>query len=72
MSSSTVEPDTWLERLRRAAGGVRWYLREFTGEARWDDYLARCDAEGTTPMSRRDFERHRADHAERCPQSRCC
>ena len=26
----------------------------------------------TYPMSRREFERHRADHRERNPQSRCC
>ena len=72
MSSSAVEVGSLRDRLARAARGVRWYLREVTGEARWDDYLARCRAEGSTPMSRRDFERHRADHRERCTQSRCC
>lgn len=55
-----------------AARGVRWYLRQFTGEAKWDEYLARCRTEGRRPMSRRDFERHRADHRERSTQSRCC
>ncbi|NPC95562.1 YbdD/YjiX family protein [Nocardioides sp. zg-DK7169] len=58
--------------LRRALAGVRWYLREFTGEARWDDYLAHCAAEGRTPMSRRDFERHRADRREHHQSARCC
>jgi hypothetical protein len=47
-------------------------LRQATGEARWDDYVARCTAEGATPMNRRDFERHRAEHKERNPQARCC
>ena len=60
-------------RLDFAAGrGVRWYLREFTGEARWDDYLRRCAEHGHQPMSRREFERRRADERERHPVSRCC
>ena len=58
--------------IARAARGLWWYLREVSGEARWDEYLARCAAENRTPMSRREFERHRADHRERNPQSRCC
>lgn len=58
--------------LARAGRGVVWYLKQATGEARWDQYVERCTAEGTRPMSRRDFERHRADHLERNPQSRCC
>ncbi|MBN1092090.1 putative selenoprotein [Blastococcus sp. TML/M2B] len=32
--------------LARAWHGVRWYLREFTGEARWDRYLEHCAAHG--------------------------
>jgi uncharacterized short protein YbdD (DUF466 family) len=51
---------------------LRMLLRQATGEARWDEYVARCRAEGSTPMDRRDFERHRADHKERSPQARCC
>lgn len=58
--------------LLGAARGVRWYFKQLTGESKWDDYLARCEAEGLTPMSRREFERHRADHVERNPQGRCC
>jgi uncharacterized short protein YbdD (DUF466 family) len=58
----------WGESVRE----LRTLLRQATGEASWDDYVARCDAEGTTPMSRRDFERHRAEHKERNPQARCC
>jgi uncharacterized short protein YbdD (DUF466 family) len=51
---------------------VRWYLREFSGEARWDDYLRHCAEHGHEPMSRREFERRRADAAENAPMSRCC
>jgi len=58
--------------VRRALAGVRWYLREFSGEAKWDDYLERCALDGVTPMSRRQFERHRDQHRERSTQSRCC
>ncbi len=57
---------------RRLVSGVRWYLKEVTGESRWEAYLARCAAEGTTPMTRREYERHRADLREHNPQSRCC
>ena len=32
--------------LGRARRGVVWYLKEFTGEARWDDYLERCARDG--------------------------
>ena len=59
-------------RLAEAARGIRWYLREVTGEGKWDAYLARCEAEGCEPMSRREYERHRADHKERSARGRCC
>jgi hypothetical protein len=61
-----------VDSLARARRGVLWYLREFTGEARWDDYLARCAREGVEPVSRRAFERHRADHRETSVEGRCC
>lgn len=60
------------ETLFRARRGVLWYLKQATGEAKWDEYVERCARQGTEPMTRRDFERHRADHKERNPQSRCC
>jgi hypothetical protein len=56
----------------RAGRGVRWYLREWSGEARWDDYLRECAQHGHAPVSRREFERRRADAAGRNPISRCC
>ena len=52
--------------------GLGRYLREVTGEAKWDDYLEQCRLEGREPMTRRAFERHRADVREHTPQSRCC
>jgi len=58
--------------LLSAGRGIRWYLKEASGEAKWDDYLSRCAAQGDEPMSRREFERRRADHKEHSPQSRCC
>ena len=60
------------ELFARARDGVVWYLKEATGEAKWDDYVDRCAQEGREPMTRREFERHRSDHKERNPQSRCC
>jgi uncharacterized short protein YbdD (DUF466 family) len=61
-----------VESLGRARRGVVWYLKEFTGEARWDHYVEQCRREGVAPMSRRDFERHRADHREGRVEGRCC
>jgi len=58
--------------LVRAWRGVRWYVREATGEARWDEYVERCAREGVEPMSRRAWERHRADRREHDLRGRCC
>jgi uncharacterized short protein YbdD (DUF466 family) len=59
-------------RLLLVGRRVRWYVRQATGEAKWDEYVGRCRAEGVEPVSRRQFERHRADHREDHPQARCC
>jgi uncharacterized short protein YbdD (DUF466 family) len=56
----------------RAGRGVRWYLREWSGEARWDDYLRQCAEHGHPPLTRREFERRRAAALEKTPISRCC
>jgi uncharacterized short protein YbdD (DUF466 family) len=56
----------------RVGRGIHWYLKQATGEAKWDEYLQHCRDEDATPMSRRDFERHRAEHQENHPQARCC
>ena len=58
--------------LLQAGRDLRWYLRQATVEAKWDEYVARCRRDGVEPMSRRAFERHRTDHKESNPQSRCC
>jgi uncharacterized short protein YbdD (DUF466 family) len=56
----------------KAGRGIRWYLKQATGEAKWDEYLERCLSDGVEPMSRRDFERHRTEHKEKSTQPRCC
>ena len=56
----------------RAGRALRWYVRQLTGEAKWDEYLARCQARGDEPTTRRAFERHRDEHRESNPQARCC
>lgn len=58
--------------LPSAFRGLVRCLKEATGEARWDDYVAQCHRHGHEPMTRREFERRRADLKERSPQSRCC
>jgi uncharacterized short protein YbdD (DUF466 family) len=58
--------------LLKAGRGIRWYLRQATGEAKWDEYLDRARNEGAEPMTRRTFERQRAERKEHTPQSRCC
>ena len=56
----------------KAVRGIRWYLKQVSGEAKWDEYLERARSEDMEPMSRRDFERHRTEHKENNPQARCC
>jgi uncharacterized short protein YbdD (DUF466 family) len=60
--------------FRGAVGGIRWYLRELTGEAEYDRYSDRHRR--THPlvpaMSRREFERQRIDRREQHPGDRCC
>ncbi len=58
--------------IASAGRGLWWYLKQATGEAKWEEYLEECLLDGRQPMSRRDFERHRADVREHSPQSRCC
>lgn len=52
--------------------GIRWYVKELTGESKWDEYVERCRAERQEPMSRREYERHRSEHKENNPHSSCC
>lgn len=59
--------------LLDVARSVRWYVRQLTGEAKWDEYVAECAAFGETAMPRREFERRR-DHERECSpgSGRCC
>ena len=60
--------------LKEMARGVRWYLREVSGETAYERYVAHARAEHPDAliMSRRDFERARQDHREANPRTRCC
>jgi uncharacterized short protein YbdD (DUF466 family) len=59
---------------RELFAGVRWYLREVSGESGYDRYCEhmRRDHPGQPVMSRRDYERRRQDHREANPRARCC
>jgi uncharacterized short protein YbdD (DUF466 family) len=60
--------------LREMASGVRWYLREVSGESAYDRYVAHVRAEHADQpvMSRRDFERQRQKLRESRQSARCC
>lgn len=51
---------------------LRWYVRQFTGEDKWDEYLAECAAVGDRPVTRREFEHQRDHQREHAPGARCC
>jgi uncharacterized short protein YbdD (DUF466 family) len=59
---------------REIARGVRWYLREVSGESAYDRYVAHMRAQHAAQpvMSRRDFERGRQDARESQQRARCC
>jgi len=59
---------------RELLAGVRWYLREVSGESAYDRYVehVRREHPDQPVMSRRDFERARQDERERNPRARCC
>jgi uncharacterized short protein YbdD (DUF466 family) len=54
--------------------GILWYLREVSGEADYDRYVAhaRRDHRDAPVLSRRDFERRRMREREANPTARCC
>ena len=60
--------------VKQAFAGVRWYLREVSGESAYDRYVdhMRRDHPAQMVMSRRDFERWRQDQREESPRARCC
>jgi len=58
--------------LRRAAAGVRWYVRELTGEAAYDRYVA-AHADADHPrLTRAQWWRARDDAREHAAHERCC
>ncbi|CAL9428130.1 hypothetical protein SUDANB6_01992 [Streptomyces sp. enrichment culture] len=62
--------------LGRMIRGVRWYLRELTGESAYDRHVAhlRRDRPAARVPTRREFERMRTERQERDPRQgfRCC
>lgn len=61
-----------MDKVLEVARAVRWYVRQLTGEGKWDEYVAECEAFGEPPMSRREFERRRDHEREHTPGARCC
>jgi uncharacterized short protein YbdD (DUF466 family) len=60
--------------VKQAFAGVRWYLREVSGESAYDHYVdhMRREHPDQPVMSRRDFERRRQDARDENPRARCC
>ncbi|MEU8889650.1 YbdD/YjiX family protein [Streptomyces sp. NPDC048442] len=62
--------------LRHQMSRLRWYVREFTGEAAYDRYVVhtRSHDPDAAVMTRRAFERARTDAREGNPREgfRCC
>ena len=67
-------PAGLLEPPARLLRGIRWYLREISGDADYDRFCQRHlrnHPEAAVP-TRRAYERLRARQREENPQSRCC
>ena len=60
--------------VKEAFAGVRWYLREVSGETAYDRYVEHLRREhpDAIVMCRRDFERMRQDDRNANPRARCC
>lgn len=65
---------TPLERLRRAAGTVRWYARAVVGADAYERYVEhQRRAHPDEPLqSEREFWRARTDERDAKPTMRCC
>jgi uncharacterized short protein YbdD (DUF466 family) len=61
-------------RVSRAVEGIRWYLREVSGEGDYDRYVAHTQRHhrDTPVLSRRDFERRKMQDREANPEAHCC
>ncbi|GAB2868700.1 CstA-like transporter-associated (seleno)protein [Nocardioides pacificus] len=51
---------------------ARWYLAEISGDARYERYVARCEAAGEAARDRASYERHRSAYRDAHPEGRCC
>jgi uncharacterized short protein YbdD (DUF466 family) len=60
------------ELVARTGRGLYWYLKQASGEAKWDEYLEHCRRNEHDPMPRGEFERQRSDAKEAAATSRCC
>jgi uncharacterized short protein YbdD (DUF466 family) len=60
--------------VSQAVKGIRWYLREVTGEADYDRYVAQEQQRhpGAPVLSRREFERRKMRLREDHQEARCC
>jgi len=60
--------------VRAVAGRLWCFLREVSGETAYDQYVERHrrDHPDAPVLSRREFERRRADERGHDPGSRCC
>jgi uncharacterized short protein YbdD (DUF466 family) len=58
----------------QAVNGIRWYLREVSGEADYDRYVANAQRRHADApvLSRREFERCRMSSREDGRHPRCC
>ena len=59
---------------REIMRGVRWYLKEVSGESAYDHYVeaARRDHPHAPVLDRDTFERARQDRRDGHPPQRCC
>ena len=60
--------------VKQAFAGVRWYLREVSGESAYDRYAAHRRRPPPPPpfWTPRDFERRRQDARNENVRARCC
>ena len=60
--------------VKQVVAGVRWYLREVSGESGYDRYVEHMRREHADQpvMSRRDYERRRQEIRAENPRARCC
>ena len=61
-------------RIRAAWRGIVWYMREISGEARYDHYLEHFAQEhpGEKPLSETEFLRAREEYDTHHPNTSCC